>query len=273
MRSSASEPSRLQRPAKTVRVAYLARDGFLPYLIRPDRSDDTASYIEINRRVSLIASATTIEPLVELLSKVTKIDARTFSEIIKVLPAAVERFFSGFPDGIATGKELADALPALLDESQIIDIATAMREYLLAHLRHVISDFDDCTDLVLVDLGYSGSVQKSLRHIFDFEGINITIHGAYLMSLDDAFDDLAPDDTAEGFISDLVVTPHVKRMLMRNVALLEQLCCSPVGSVRGYRANEVLREINPRPAGAARTCRRDPGRRARVCQRARGMWR
>lgn len=238
----------LQRPGANVRVAYLGRDGFLPYLVRRDNGNDVTSYVEINRRVSLIASATTIEPLVELLSKVMKIDARTFGEIVKILPPAVGRFFSGFPDGIATGKELADALPALLDECQIADIATAMRGALLAYLRHAIPDFDDCTDLVLVDLGYSGSVQKALRRIFDCEGINITIHGTYLMSLDDAFDDLAPDDTAEGFISDLIVTPHVKRMLTRNVALLEQICCSPVGSVRGYQHNEVLREINPRPA-------------------------
>lgn len=240
--------AQLQTKGRNVRVAYLGRDGYLPHLIRRDHGDDTASYIEINRRVSLIASATTIEPLVELFSKITKIDARTFGEIVKILPAPVERFFSGFPNGIATGKELADALPELLNESQTVDIATAMRETLLAYLRQAIPDFDDCTDLVLVDIGYCGSIQKSLRRIFDCEGINITIHGAYLISLDDAFDDVAPDDTAEGFISDLVVTPHVNRMLTRNAMLLEQICCSPVGSVRGYQANEVLREVDPRPA-------------------------
>ncbi|MEW5323926.1 hypothetical protein V2J23_18275, partial [Geobacillus thermoleovorans] len=88
-----------------------------------------------------------------------------------------------------------------------------------AYLRHAIPDFDRCTDLVLADLGYSGSVQKALRRIFDMEGITIRLHGAYLISLDDTFDDLADGDTAEGFISDLVVTPHVKRMMIRNVAL------------------------------------------------------
>src|SRR6185369_15581030 len=88
-----------------------------------------------------------------------------------------------------------------------------------------------------------------LRRIFDREGIAVRLHGAYLLTLDDAFNDLAEGDTAEGLISDLVVTPHAKRMLLRNVALLEQICCSADGSVRDYVGNKVLREPNPRPAG------------------------
>ncbi|MGN1288253.1 MAG: hypothetical protein ACI4XG_16970, partial [Bradyrhizobium sp.] len=94
---------------------------------------------------------------------------------------------------------------------------------------------------------YSASVQKSLRRIFDREGIRIRLHGAYLLTLDDAFDDIADDDTAEGLISDRIVTPHVKRMLIRNVALLEQLCCSDEGSACDYRGGEVLREGDQRP--------------------------
>jgi len=239
--------ARLRQTGAKVAVAFLGRDGSLSYRIWHEVRQDTASYLEINRRVSLIGSATTIEPLIELFRKVTRIDAETFCQILKVLPSSVADFFNRFPDGIATGKELAEALPRLTDESQIVGIATAMRTSMLAYLRHRIPDFDDCTDLVLVDLGYSGSVQKAMRRIFDCEEINIRLHGAYLLTLDDSFDDLAADDTAEGFISDLIVTPHIKRMLMRNVALLEQICCSAEGSVRDYLAGDVLREINPRP--------------------------
>jgi hypothetical protein len=168
--------------------------------------------------------------------------------MMKMMPPSVATFFAGFPDGIATGEALAEALPELIDPAEIVELAAGLRGRLLTYLRHVIPDFDDCTDLVLADLGYSGSVQKALRRIFDLEGINIRLHGAYLMSLDDAFDDIAEQDSAAGFISDLVVTPHVKRMLIRNVALLEQICCSAHGSVRDYECDQVLREINPRSA-------------------------
>lgn len=234
-------------PGRKVALGFLGRDGFLPHRIWQDLHGTTAAYLEINRRVSLIASADTMQPLVDLLSKVFKIDAPTFGDMIKILPPKVAAFFAGFPDGIATGEALAEALPDLMDESDIVELAAGLRARLLAYLRHAIPGFDGCTDLVLADLGYSGSVQKALRRIFDREGIRIRLHGAYLISLDDAFDDLAEDDSAEGFVSDLVVTPHVKRMLIRNVALLEQACCSADGSVRDYDGGQVLREINPRP--------------------------
>ncbi|KJC56813.1 hypothetical protein UP10_32770 [Bradyrhizobium sp. LTSPM299] len=231
-----------------VSVGFLGRDGFLPHRIWQDAHDGTGAYLEINRRISLVGSADTLEPLCELLSRVVKIDAATFADIVKVQPPAVMAFFARYPDGIASGRELTDALPDLMDPCEITDIAAGVRTRLLAYLRAKIPDFGSCTDLILADLGYSASVQKSLRRIFDREDINIRLHGAYLLTLDDAFDDIADDDSAEGLISDRVVTPHIKRMLIRNVALLEQLCCSAEGSARDYRDGEVLREGDQRPA-------------------------
>jgi FMN phosphatase YigB (HAD superfamily) len=235
-------------PGRKVALAFLGRDGFLSHRIWQELHGTTSAYLEINRRVSLIASADTMLPLVDLLAKILKIDAPTFRDMMKILPPEVAAFFATSPDGIVTGPEIAEALPDLMDASQIVELAAALRARLLAYLRHTIPGFDECTDLVLADLGYSGSVQKALRRIFDLAGLKIRLHGAYLISLDDAFDDVADDDTAAGFISDFVVTPHIKRMLIRNIALLEQICCSADGSVRDYDGDQVLREINPRPA-------------------------
>ncbi|MET0444207.1 MAG: hypothetical protein ABW151_06490 [Pseudorhodoplanes sp.] len=115
---------------------------------------------------------------------------------------------------------------------------------LMTYLRTRIPDLDQCSDLVLIDLGYSGSIQKALRRIFDIEGIKARIHGLYLLTLDDGFVECDARDTFEGLISDLIVTPHIKRMLLRNIAVLEQLCCSSSGSVRGYRNGAVMHEDN-----------------------------
>ncbi|MEN3346379.1 MAG: hypothetical protein V7632_14 [Bradyrhizobium sp.] len=231
-----------------VAVGFLGRDGLLPHRIWQAAHDGSGAYLEINRRISLVGSADTLAPLCDLLRRVVKIDAATFVDIVKVQPPAVMAFFARYPDGIADGRAFADALPDLMQAHEITEIAAAVRARLLAHLRATIPDFDRCTDLILVDLGYSASVQKSLRRIFDLEGIGIRLHGAYLLTLDDAFDDIADDDTAEGLISDRVVTPHVKRMLIRNVALLEQLCSSAEGAARDYRDGQVLREDDQRPA-------------------------
>ncbi|WP_249158540.1 hypothetical protein [Bradyrhizobium jicamae] len=238
----------LVRDGGRVAVGFLGRDGFLPHLIWQDAHAGTGSYIEINRRISLVGSADTLEPLCELLGRVVRIDAATFVEIVKVAPPDVMAFFANYPDGIAPGSDLADALPDLMDPREMTEISAGIRARLLAYLRANIPGFDHCTDLILADLGYSASVQKALRRIFDREGLRIRLHGTYLLSLDDAFDDIADADSAAGLISDLVVTPHVKRMLIRNIALLEQICCSAEGSARDYRNGAVLREGDQRPA-------------------------
>lgn len=236
--------ARLRQDGAKVAVAFLGRDGFLSYRIWRDLRPEPAGYLEISRRACIIGSGAIVELFDRLAD--TKLDAATFAKMVKILPPSVADFFKRAPGGVATAKQLSDALPGLMDD-EIANVVTTMRVSLLAYLRHQITDFDDLTDLVLVDVGYSGSVQKAMRRMFDREHINIRLHGAYLLSLDDDFHDVAPDDTAEGFISDLIVTPHIKKMLINNVALLEQVCSSAEGSIREYRGGEVIREADPRP--------------------------
>lgn len=236
----------LSQAGAKVAVGFLGRDGFLSHRICRNQCD--AHYLEVNRRVAVIAAADTLEPLRKLLEKIPALDAHSFFGISKVLPPAVANFFARHSDGVVRGSELADALPELMSRRESMELASGVRSRLLAYLRSAIPELDTCTDLVLVDLGYSGSVQKALRRVFDREGIKIRLHGTYLLSVDDAFHDLAQGDSASGLISDLVVTPHMKRALLRNVALLEQLCSSPEGSVRDYCGGGVLHEANPIPA-------------------------
>jgi FMN phosphatase YigB (HAD superfamily) len=231
----------------SVAVAFLARDGFLPHRIWCEARGDTASYIEINRRVSAVGSSHTIDPIVDLIENVPKINAKKFAEILKLDIPLVAEFLAGFPRGIATGRELAKALPALIGQHDLGELAASMRKDILAHLRSSVPDFERCTDLVLVDLGYSGRIQKALRRIFDCEGITTRLHGVYLLTRDDMLDDIPDDDSAVGFISDLVVTPHIKRMLLWNISPFEQLCCAPAGSVKSYESGAVRREPDPRP--------------------------
>jgi FMN phosphatase YigB (HAD superfamily) len=241
----ADRVEKLRRDSGRVAVAFLGRDGFLSHQIWKQSRDQPASYIALNRRVSVMASAATLAPLANLLSSIPELDCDVFLEVVKILPNSVAKFFAQCPNGIATGEELADALPGLIDPSEIATLATGIRTELLRYCRQQIPDFDDCTDLVLIDLGYSGSIQKALRRSFDIEGIDIRLHGLYLLSTDDSSDDLSDRDGFEGFISDTVVTPHIKRMLVRNIVLLEQMCCASTGSVRGYHQGEAVYEDAP----------------------------
>ncbi|ABD05469.1 conserved hypothetical protein [Rhodopseudomonas palustris HaA2] len=225
-----------------VRVGFLGRDGFLPHRLRAKAGDTTSRYVEISRRVGVMAAAATLDPLVRLVREIPAIDAVAFEGLTRHRSKKVAAFFARQPQGRTTGPELAKALPELIDAREIAAIAAALRAELMTYLRAQFPDLDRCTDLVLVDLGYSGSIQKSLRRVFDLEGVSARIHGLYLLSLDDGFVDGDDRDSFEGMISDIVVTPHVKRLLLRNVAVLEQLCCAPTGSVEGYRDGAVIRE-------------------------------
>ena len=125
------------------------------------------------------------------------------------------------------GADFAKAFDREFKASDVAAVAERTRRELLIYLRNAVPELNSCTDMVLVDLGYAATVQKALRKIFDLAGIQCRLHGLYLLTLDDTLRDIAPNDSAEGFISDLIITPHVKRALLRNVVVLEQLCCAP----------------------------------------------
>ncbi|WP_022720342.1 hypothetical protein [Rhodopseudomonas sp. B29] len=246
--------SALASPDRRVGIGFLGRDGFLPHRIWQQCGGAPAAYLEVNRRVSLLASADTIEPVCEVFRKIPRIDGPTFRDMLKVLPPAVATFLSAFPDGVATGADLADALPGLMQQSDIADLASGIRARLMGYLREMFPDFDRLTDLVLVDIGYSGNVQKALSRVLQLEGVPLRLHGLYLFSLNDALEDVPDRDSAEGFISDTTVTPHANRMLVRNALMLEQICCSGEGSVRDYHGSRVLREPNPRSVAQIGLC-------------------
>jgi len=251
-----SRVSRLREENRDIAVAFLGRDGFLSHRIWQQRRED-GHYIEISRRVTLIGSATNLQPLIDLFNKIGdgKVDARIVLDILKTLPDTVAAYFAQQPGQRSTGYKLAKALPTLIRQKDIAGIATTVRKSLMSYLESRIANLRQISDLAVVDIGYSGSIQKSLRKIFDIEGLQIRIHGLYLSTHDDAFHDLADEDTAEGFISDLVLTPHVKRMFNRNATMIEQMCCSTTGSVRSYdEDNRVRYEIDGRSASQVATC-------------------
>lgn len=250
----ADRTAQLSRRRGRTAVAFLARDGMLAFDIWRAGRRDTACYLEINRRVALIGSAQSLEPMAKLFRHFTAVDEPTITAILKIQSPRLSAFFDSCPGKRCSGEDFADAIPDIFDASECEALATAMRKELLIYLRKTIPDFDNITDLILVDLGYCGSIQKAIRRVLDLEGIRVRLHGLYLLSFDDAFAEIAAPDTAEGFISDLVVSPRVNRALGRNATILEHACCAPHGSVRGYKDGIVLREPDPRPADQLAMC-------------------
>ncbi len=245
----------IRRPGRDVKVLFLARDGFLPFRFWQEASAGEASYVEINRRVALVAAAgRSVEPLQELFQMIQLVDRDGVAAFLKSEVPSVGDYFAQLEDGLSTGTGFAEALPELLNADTIGDISRSTRERLLEHLRHAVAGFDAATDLVLVDLGYSGTIQRTLRMVFDQDGIAKRLHGVYLASLDDVFADLPAEDSYAGFLDDTVLPPVFKRLVLRNATIIEQSCSAPVGSVRDYHRGVPVRERDPRPDHQIERC-------------------
>lgn len=245
----------LKQRGSKVAVAFLARDGLLPLQIWQSLRQDPASYCEINRRIALIGGSVDIAPIQYFFRRIALLDNDIAVAFLKHDFPAITQYFKGCKGGRSSGEALADALPVLLTDRDIAAISSALRKGVLSHLRATIPDFDQCDDLVLVDLGYSGTVQKAMRTILNLEGCRQRLHGLYLITADEALHAVDENDSAEGLLSDAIMTPHNKRGVMNNIALLEQLCSAPQGSVRAYGEDgSVLREDDPRSAAQHAFC-------------------
>ncbi len=237
---------RIEAVAGNVKVVFLARDGLLPLEIWKRTGRGPAHYIEVNRRVSLVAGVKDLDSLCHFFDAAPLVTREAIDSFFKTSIAAVSRYFAGKPGGIVTGERFAEDLPTLVSRNDLRRISRIAGDRLMAYLREAIPDLENCTDLVLVDLGYSGTAQKGLREVLDRAGLPIRLHGLYLATVDESFAELLDGDSAEGFISDAVIPVQAKRQILGNIALIEQICGAPEGSVKDYVDGRVVREPDPR---------------------------
>jgi|GEM_PF-957176 len=240
--------------AKTA-ILFLGRDGHLPFELWRATQPQPAHYVEINRRVALTANLQDPGPLVDVFEACVTLNEPSVQAFLRADLPSVRQYFAKIPGGIVDGKAFAAALPQLLDGEDIARLSQIMRDQLFAHLRRTVPDFDNYTDLILVDLGYTGTIQRSLRAIFDREGMKQRLHGVYLATIDERLVDLPEGDTVAGYMDSTVVTPATKLFLMRNVAVIEQIFSAPDGSVKSYEDGVVLHEAEIRPAEQQAFCR------------------
>lgn len=241
----ADRVARLERDGRRVAVAFLSRDGLAALEVWRACRDTPAAYTEVNRRVAILAAARAPQDLAAFFSKVPMVDHGVATGF---LDTDTPRLRAAFQNGPLTGAALARALPDLISAHDLAPVVERVRTGLFNHLRREIADFDNVTDLVLVDLGYSGTVQKGLRGLFSAENLPHRLHGLYLVSVDEELSALPDGDSAEGLVSDAVLLPHSKRALLSNIGILEQMCGAATGSVRGHAPDGTVRhEQDPRP--------------------------
>jgi len=236
----------LSKPGRKVKLLFLARDGYLPMRFWNASGAGEADYVEINRRIAMVAGsggAGGIETVQGLLGSMDYLYPESVEEFFKIkLNKKARDFFATYPDKLCPGPDFAAQMTRLLGKKQLDNVSDALRAALMNYLEIKLGTLEGVTDIVLADIGYTGNIQKGLRRAFDVEGKNITLHGIYLMPHGEAFVDLPGEDTVSGYFDDTVMTPQVKRAVMRDAPLIEEFCCAPVGSAKGYVGGKELRE-------------------------------
>ncbi len=112
---------------------------------------------------------------------------------------------------------------------QVREKAGKRRANFVAHLRDALGGATG--DVAYIDVGFSGSNQENLQRLIDAEGLDVRLHGLYLMADPCPQDRLLRGIRVEGFLSSPGdPLPHEVIELDRNRLLLELLVLSDDGS-------------------------------------------
>ncbi|NIJ20783.1 FMN phosphatase YigB (HAD superfamily) [Sphingomonas naasensis] len=216
-----------------VHHVFLMRDGYLPQLMYQARSGEPGHALEISRFTATAASFLDDEAVRRYLELETETDpavlARQFQlpkdeieTIIRQLPHAdVETRFAAFAKAITTPSRLR----------RIVKTSTAFADRLVAHVRRTVDPQPGDT-LMLVDLGYNGSVQNEIEALL-VRSFGVHVAGRYLL-LREQF---RAGYDKQGFIGHDHYDGYTLEALCTNVAVLEQLCTAAQGSVVDYAAD------------------------------------
>ncbi|MBO9581629.1 MAG: hydrolase [Sphingobium sp.] len=224
------------KTGKPTKLLFLLRDGFLPaetYVARYPEAADRVAMVEISRLTAARAGMSdraAIERYVlpELMASSTEL----FTKHLMFEPNEAER--------LARLPKTKFAEHVLKPEvvRHIVKRSDKFAEKLVAHLRlHGVENGDS---VMLVDLGYNGSVQNLIEQRLR-EEMNLTVCGRYLLLRETAQSGL---DKA-GFADHDRYDFKLLHALSESIAIVEQLCTLAQGSVIDYRSDgSPIRENN-----------------------------
>ncbi len=223
-----------------VHPLFLMRDGYLPMQAARAMQGDsfTRHAIEISRFTATAASFTTERAVQQFVEAELGTLPEALGRQLLMPEADIAR--------ITAGRDVSAASLALLAHVRrtetrraILAASRGLGRRLVAHVRAVANPAPGDT-LMLVDLGYNGTVQNRIATLLEKE-LKVHVAGRYLAlrEMD------RPGHDKRGFISEEHYDPHALEALCANVAVLEQLSTTPMGSVVDYtEAGEPIRTEN-----------------------------
>jgi len=241
------------------RVYFLSRDGFFirqVYDIVSAVGKDalpSSSYLYVSRRslafalqnednterLDLFCGGSEVLPVSAYLRRLG-LDAADYSGQIR------KAGFSGADQLVTPGRDderLKKLISSFSGESA--DIAAEQKKLLLRYLEQ--EGLMACRKAAVVDIGWQGSMQKSLEKALAESGSKTRIKGFYLGTFADARRLGHDGSSMMGWLCDFSYPQHIRKTLLRCIPLLEFLHSAPHGSVLKYK--DVSGVVEPVLAG------------------------
>ncbi len=224
------------RTGKPTKLLFLLRDGYLPaqaYLARyPDHAEHVA-LVEISRLTAAQAGMTDKAAIENhVLPELDSGSSEIFARHLLFNRAEAARL------GDMPKAKFAEHIGKPEIARQIAQRSAAFAQKLVAHLK--LNGVADGDSVMLVDLGYNGSVQNLIEGRLK-ETMKLTVSGRYLLLRETWQAGLDKAGFADHNRFDL----KLLHALSESIAIVEQLCTLPQGSVIDYRADgSPIRETN-----------------------------
>lgn len=219
----------------TVHWLFCLRDGHLPEMVHAARgSAPSTARAEISRFVATAAALSTAEGYKRQLGAVRGLKPTIAARQMLMEEAEVARTLGSIrnmTDQLRAMALLDRELNARHRRKRTMHRAARFADGLIAHLR-ALCDPQPGDTLMLVDLGYNGSVQDSIDGLLR-DRLGVHVAGRYLICREVAATGL----DKSGLIDQRHFDPSLLEAMCMNVAVIEQLATCAIGSVLGYEAN------------------------------------
>lgn len=219
----------------TVHKLFLLRDGHLPAAIFETLYPDQPIHrIEISRFTSNAAMMRTPAQATAFIEKA--IAGQYAPSILTQLMFKPEEASAILGDGPhPSAYVIVDRLKSRKNLAKIASRGAAMADRLVEYVRCTVDPRPGDT-LMLVDLGYNGTVQNNVADLLE-ERLGVKVAGRYVLLCEDHRSTL----DKRGLLDASRLDFEALRMMTRSVAILEQLCTMEMGSVVDYAKGRPIR--------------------------------
>jgi FMN phosphatase YigB (HAD superfamily) len=208
---------------------FMLRDGYLPLAVhRAIGTSDSAHAVEISRLTATFASLTTEAALSRFLAEQAATTAPALASLLR-LDAATREHVCGALAPIAARQALGQWCREPANRRRVLGEARAMADRMVAHVRRSIDPQPGDT-VMLVDLGYNGSVQNYAGPLLA-QALDVHVAGRYLLLRETELSGL----DKRGWFDQRHFDASALATMIGNVAVLEQLATTAMGSVIDYR--------------------------------------